>query len=290
MEEILPHVDHLEFYGGEPFMVKEHVRIFEILARKNVACSIYVNTNAVSFHPRARQFLETLNFKTIAVSMDAVDPELHGEVRRGLRSDVFFENFEYLMSLRAKRGIDVMLNVTEHRKNWFELPQVFRFAEEKKVYLHINTCIHPHNVTLYTLPSDELAYVLDYLKTQKAVLSATYRRWSNASSYDFLLSLVESELASRGPGWKPSLTNLNLASDGHLAAPRPGVAPFETPDAVTAEVARIERMVNVRTAARLLAEMRARLGPLAAGGAQWRTVLARVEQQLADVSHRLVPA
>ena len=49
MEEILPHVEHVEFYGGEPFLVKEHLWIFDILTRVNARCTIYVNSNAVSF-------------------------------------------------------------------------------------------------------------------------------------------------------------------------------------------------------------------------------------------------
>jgi len=282
MEEILPHVEHLEFYGGEPFLVKEHVRIFEILARVNARCTIYVNTNAVSLHPRAKQFLETLNFKTIAVSMDAVNPELHGEIRRGLRSDLFFDNIDYLLTLRDKTGLSVMLNVTEHRKNWFELPQVFRFAEKKQMYLHINTCIHPHNVTLYTLPSDQCLYVLDFLERQRAELLVEFPRFSNLANYDFLLSLIRSELASRGAGWRPSLINLNAASDGHLAAPRPGVAPFDTPGKVEAEAQRILRMLDRDTAARMMRDMLVRARGFADSDA-WRAVARDMERLLSGV-------
>ena len=258
MEEILPHVDHVEFYGGEPFLVNEHLRIFEILTRVNARCTIYVNTNAVSLHPRAKRFLETLNFKTIAVSMDAVHPELHGEIRIGLRSDLFHDNIDYLLALRARKGLDVMLNVTEHRKNWFELPEVFRFAERKRMYLHINTCIHPHNVTLYTLPSEQLEYVLAFLDEQRRELLAEYPRMKNLSSYDYLLSLIRSELNSRGPDWQPIVTNRNLSSDGFLAAPRPGLSPFETAAKVAKERERIVRMLDAETAARMLSEMKGR--------------------------------
>ncbi len=277
MEEILPHVEHLEFYGGEPFLVKEHVRIFEILSRVNARCTIYVNTNAVSLHPRARKYLETLNFTTIAVSMDAVNPELHAEVRIGLRSDLFFDNFDYLLQLRQKRGLSVMLNVTEHRKNWFELPQVFRFAEKKQVYLHINTCIHPHNVTLYTLPTIQCQYVLDYLEQQRAELLAEFPRLSNLANYDFLLSLIRSEIASRTPAWTPTLTNLNLASDGLLAAPRPGLAPFDTPERVVAEARRMVRTLDRDTAARMIRDMLVRMRALADSDA-WRAAARDTER------------
>ncbi|MGE0815634.1 MAG: radical SAM protein [Vicinamibacterales bacterium] len=288
MEEILPHVEHIEFYGGEPFLVKEHVRIFEILAKVRATCTIYVNTNAVSLHPRAKQYLEALNFKTIAVSMDAVHPELHAEVRGGLRSDLFYDNFDYLLSLRDRRGLAVMLNVTEHRKNWFELPEVFRFAERKRVYLHINTCIHPHNVTLYTLPTDQCQYVLDYFERQREVLLDEFPRFSNLANFDFLISLVRAEIASRGPDWRPVMTNLNVATDGLLAAPRPGVRPFDTPQAVAGEVERIGRMLDPDTAARLLRDMLVRLRALAHVD-DWRAV-ARTTERAIGARHQSASA
>jgi hypothetical protein len=279
MEEILPHVEHVEFYGGEPFLVKEHIRIFEILERVNRKCSIYVNSNTVSLHPKAKRFLETLNFKTYAVSMDAVNPELHAEIRVGLRSDLFFKNFDYLLGLRSRRGLDVMLNVTEHRKNWFELPEVFRFAEEKDVYLHINTCIHPHNVTLYTLPSDQLRYILGFFEAERELLVSEYPRMRNLSRYDFLMSLIRSEIESRTADWQPVLTNINQASDGLLAAPRPGVPPFDSPERVAQEADRITTMLAPETAARLLHDMAARI-PTGAGADTWRSTASAIERLL----------
>ena len=130
------------------------------------------------------------------------------------------------------RAENVLLNVTEHRKNWFELPEVFRFAEEHKLYLHINTCIHPHNVTLYTLPSDQLRYILAFFEAERDILLSEYPRMRNLSRYDFLMTLIRSELDSRTPDWRPVITSINKVSDGLLGAPRPGVRPFESPERV----------------------------------------------------------
>ena len=271
MEEILPHVDHIEFYGGEPFLVKEHVRIFEILRKIRATCTIYVNTNGVSLHAKAKQCLEELNFKTIAVSMDAVHDELHRKIRYGLRSDLFYKNMDYFLDLRTRKGVEVMLNVTEHRKNWFELPEVFRFAEAKRLYLHINTCIHPHNVTLYTLPSEQLKYVLTFLEKERGEILADYPRFSNLVSYDFLLSLIRGELDSRKSDWQPVISNRNESCDGFLAAPIPGVKPFETPEKVSREADRIVKMIGGKTANQMLRQMLIRVRTLA-DAASWFTV------------------
>jgi wyosine [tRNA(Phe)-imidazoG37] synthetase (radical SAM superfamily) len=281
IEEILPHVEHVEFYGGEPFLVKEHLRIFEILTKVKTKCTIYVNTNAVALHAKAKRFLDELNFKTIAVSMDAVSDELHGQIRHGLRSDLFYKNIEYFLDLRTRRGVYVMLNVTEHRKNWFELPEIFRYAERKNIHIHINTCIHPHNVSLYTLPSQQLNYVLAFLEEQRGQLLADYARLSNLPSYDFLLSLIRSELKARKPDWQPVITNRNQACDGFLAAPIPGLAPFETENKISRETDRIRHMIGGKTAAKMLLQMLAQVRSLSKGN--WFAVAQELERSLATL-------
>jgi hypothetical protein len=172
-----------------------------------------------------------------------------------------------------------MLNVTEHRKNWFELPEVFRFAEVKQMYLHINTCVHPHNVTLYTLPSDQLSYVLAFLEEQRGVLLAEYPRLTNLASYDFLLSLVRSELGSRQPDWRAVASNLNRSCDGLLGAPRAGSPPFDTPEKVTRELERITLMLDRDTAARMVSDIIGRLSVLADAD-RWRVVSQFAERLL----------
>lgn len=282
MEEILPHVDHIEFYGGEPFLVKEHVRIFEILSKVRASCTIYVNTNGVSLHRKAKQFLEELNFKTIAISMDAVHDELHREIRYGIRNDLFYKNIDYFLDLRVRRGVEIMLNVTEHRKNWFELPEIFRFAEAKQLYLHINTCIHPHNVTLYTLPSEQLTYVLTFLEQERDVLLTDYRRLTNLPRYDFLLSLIRSELSARQPDWQPEISNRNEACDGFLGAPIPGLRPFETPVRVSQEADRIISAIGGKTATRMLEQMLVRVRTCPEQG-QWAVVAKQLEDLIAGL-------
>jgi sulfatase maturation enzyme AslB (radical SAM superfamily) len=262
LEEILPKAEYLEFYGGEPFLVKDQMRIFDILERTNSKCRLFVNTNATAFHPKARHYLETLNFVTVAISMDAVHPRLHGQIRFGLDSEKFMRNVKYLMVLRKKRAVatadrpplGLMLNVTEHRKNWFELPEIFRFAEIRELEVHINTCVHPHNVTLYTLPTAELRYVGDFFALQLEELRREFPDFHNAGSYAFLQQLVNVELARRqgdaidiGSGEMQEQFNEGHMSDGRLGVPIPGHGPFRTPESLGRE---LDRMATLSPATR----------------------------------------
>lgn len=280
MEQILPHVDHIEFYGGEPFLVAEHQRIFEILQKVKAKCSIYVNTNTTAINAKAKAALETLNFVEIAVSMDAVSQEVHADVRRGMNNTTFHRNFQYFLDLRARRNVNVMLNVTEHRKNWFELAEIFRFAEQHKVYLHINTCIHPHNVTLYTLPEDQLRYLYSYFVEERGRILHEHPALSNLANFDFLISLIRSEIENRGPDWYPKYENMNHHTDGLLAAPIPGLAPFDDPNRVLHEVERMNKFLSFESSARMQSDMLRRIESSLQGHG-WEYVSELVRKSLA---------
>jgi MoaA/NifB/PqqE/SkfB family radical SAM enzyme len=241
MEEILPHVEYVEFYGGEPFLVAEHLRIMEMMLRLNCKAGIFVNTNAVAFNQNARRFIERLNFKQIVVSMDAFHSEVHQAVRIGLKHDQFMASLDWLMKIRSRR-FKVSLNVTEHRKNWFDLPNLFRFADQNKLAVHINHCVSPANVTLYNLSEMELRYVHEFWQHEYDQMYSKHRWKVNKKNYEYMMSLVIGELGRRDSNWQPFANWSNLQSDGRLAVPVVGLPPFDSPQRVTAELARISRL------------------------------------------------
>ena len=235
MREVLPRVRHIEFFGGEPLLVPEHQRIFEILEETGAGCSIYINTNGTAMNRKTKGYLERLNFRTIAVSMDSTIPEVHGRIRVGVQHDVFLRNLDWLLELRERRPIHLLLNVTEQRANWFDLPELFRFAARIGCAIHINTCIHPAYCSLYTLPTEQLELVRRYLEAQRDSLAEALTVCQNQNEYDHLLRLVTSELDARTPEWRPPddwlpADPVRAATDGRLPAPIPGHPPFDTPE------------------------------------------------------------
>lgn len=241
MKTVLPHVDHIEFFGGEPLIVDEHIRIFEILKQTDSKCSIYINTNGTALNEQSKRYLRELNFTTIAVSMDSTIAEVHSSIRVGVRHKLFLQNLAWLLELRESRPLHLLLNVTEQRGNWFDLPELFRFAARIEAPLHINTCIHPPHCTLYTLPTRQLAFVGAYLRRKQMELGAALDVAGNADSYQHLISLVESELDGRSADWEPPVDWLpkdpeRVGTDGQLRAPIPGYPPFATPDEMAEEL------------------------------------------------------
>jgi hypothetical protein len=56
------------------------------------------------------------------------------------------------------------------------------------------------------------------------------------------MSLAEGELKRRDRSWKPFTNWSNPQSDGKLAVPIAGLAPFDRPERVTAEITRLCRL------------------------------------------------
>lgn len=291
IRQILPTARYVEFYGGEPFLVPEHRRVFELIEETGSQCGIYVNTNGTSLNARSKHWLETLNFKVIAVSMDASNAKLHSRTRIGIVHQVLHQNFRWLLELRERKGISLSINVTELRQNWFDLPQMFRFAASVDCGVHINTCVSPPHCSLYTLPTDQLEFVNDYLKRERDRLGSVLDVRGNRESYSLLLQMIDEELSRRGPEdllpIEISVCRDRYGTKGLLAAPIPGEAPFDTPEAVMEEIDRI-LAAKLTCEERLLNDM---LGDLAdlVDQPRWGMVRRRLEELCCDVFVEFFP-
>jgi wyosine [tRNA(Phe)-imidazoG37] synthetase (radical SAM superfamily) len=284
MAQVLPKIEHVEFFGGEPFLVKEHLRILELIKQTGSACTIYVNTNCTVLTDEVKTYLELLNFTCIAVSMDAVSPEVHARVRCGIPHSRFLENLDYLFDLRRRRPLRVMLNVTETRFNWFEIPSIYEFAAENQCYIHINTCLHPADCTLYDLPMDELTYVADYLECSAGLLGEKLDVMGNRRSYGHLLAMIREEMAARLEGRTRHTQPLSRwpIYEGLLAVPDWFETPFSSPECVMRELDRLEKTRPRKYSERVLDALERALREKSEPDSLWDAVCAKVKEMKAN--------
>ena len=221
LETFLEHAHYVEFYGGEPFLVKEHLRVFDMMLGMPPARrpSIYVNTNGTILTERIRQYLEQLPFERIGVSLDGATAETNERVREGVNHELQMQNLALLDGLCRRRGIKLMLNVTETRQNWFELPDLFRLAARMSIGVHVNHCIFPEHCTLYTLPLDQLGFVLERLTAEQSLIRHPRAvRKNNTQQYEFLLTTLRQNYERRVQH-EASGTRLPVASLDYVKVP-----------------------------------------------------------------------
>lgn len=200
LRTFLHHADYVEFYGGEPFAVEEHLRIFDLMLEMPPGDrpAIYINTNGTVLTKRIERYLEALPFLHIGVSLDGVTAETNARVRVAVKHDVQMRNLEYFRDYAQRKAVKLSLNVTETRQNWFEIPDLFRLASTLGAAVHINHCIFPEHCVLYTLPLPELKFVHDYLAAEQDRLEHTAGfAAENAAAYAFLLQNLDQSYRRR---------------------------------------------------------------------------------------------
>jgi radical SAM protein with 4Fe4S-binding SPASM domain len=165
-EQLRPFLEHLDvarFLGGEPFLVPEYQRIWDLIVEtgRPVACD--VTTNGTVWTRRMEATLAALPF-SIAVSLDGITRETVEAVRQGAEFDVVMANVDRFAAYCADRGTPFALTYCLMVPNWREFPDFLAFADERGADVFVNTVNWPSHLSLYVLPPDELTAVADELE------------------------------------------------------------------------------------------------------------------------------
>lgn len=193
LDEFLPHIDKADFVGGEPFLVREHWRVWDRLweVRPDVRCS--VTTNATVWNARVEQVLERFD-TDLRVSLDALDPELFEAIRVGADFAEVMRNFERIHAYSLDRNTSLSISFCFLRHNWHQLMGMLEWAEERSLRVHVQTVIEREHGAQH-LPDDELVEVLRAMHEQAATRRDALRL--NGEVWDRQIVMLEEELRRR---------------------------------------------------------------------------------------------
>jgi radical SAM protein with 4Fe4S-binding SPASM domain len=167
LEKYIPHVKSAQFLGGEPFLINEHFRVWDMMIEAGVLESCEITTNGTIFNDRVKRILDHLPV-SITMSMDGVTKETFEKIRVNAEYDVFIENFHRYDEYSKKWGRWVNINFTLSRLNWRELPDMLLFAEKHGSSVSICTLVAPEVFSLYTMSAGELESVIRELDDRNA--------------------------------------------------------------------------------------------------------------------------
>jgi molybdenum cofactor biosynthesis enzyme MoaA len=160
-EQLVPYLRHaslIDFVGGEPFLVREHWRIWELLEELDVRPRCAVTTNATVWNDRVEHVLSV--FPTdVFVSIDGCTRETFERIRVGASFDEVYRNLDRFRAYAAERGTYLAINWSFVRHNWRELPSMLRWAEERDLPVNVMTVIEPEH-GVQRLPDEELDVVV----------------------------------------------------------------------------------------------------------------------------------
>lgn len=145
---------HLVFTGGDPFMRKNFIDIYEYARKKNFSVDIYTNGLILSENDDMFNRIVSQNPKGIYISLYSSDSEVHDAITRIKGS---WEKTVNAIKKLKKSGISVILNILVMKSNFCTLKETIAFAEKLGVVYRVGWIITETNVG----GSEPLQYRID---------------------------------------------------------------------------------------------------------------------------------
>jgi len=137
VEEYLPHIDAVNFGGGEPLLHPQFDQLVDIVWRKDIPLNI--STNGILVEER----LESLQlFRRVNVSVDGYDHASYRKYRGGRDKD--FDRVLRGLRLLRESGVNLTISFVMSEENLHEIREVLRFAHDHQPGTLVLHSINPH--------------------------------------------------------------------------------------------------------------------------------------------------
>lgn len=212
-EDIVPFLERCEsidMAGGEPFLVREHRRVLELVAELPRLPDLSITTNGTIWNDYVEWVLDTFA-PHICVSIDALTGPLLESIRVGASFDRVVENIERFLDRARSRDRTMSLSFSMLRHNWFELGSVLSFAEERGMCVSVQT-VHEREFGVQWLDTPELEAVVRTLESEGA--SIRDGLVLNGAVWDQQLLRLRSELDERVAHHERPPTMLSATAHG----------------------------------------------------------------------------
>jgi MoaA/NifB/PqqE/SkfB family radical SAM enzyme len=152
---LLPRVREITFLGGEPFLGRETLRVFDLLTDRGLQPWCHVTTNGTVWNDRVARILDAVPVN-VSVSIDAIDPAAFRSIRVGAELAPVLTNLDRFIRSAARSGTRVGINFCLMHPNVGEFVPLLRFADEKGLAVFVNRVVQPASVSLLGLALADL--------------------------------------------------------------------------------------------------------------------------------------
>lgn len=172
LRPFLPHLERIKFYGGEPFLASETLRVMDLLVEEGLTTRCHATTNGTQWTPRVERILSMLPVD-VAISLDAATQETYEAIRRGSSWVQVRRNLDRFLEWSHRRETWVSLTFCLMTVNWHEFGDFCRMADELGVDATVNAVSQPDHLSLYRASVAELTEVVERLTAQDAEMCST---------------------------------------------------------------------------------------------------------------------
>lgn len=159
LPKYLPRLKEAQFLGGEPFLMREQHRVWDMLIEAKLRPMCHVTTNGTIWNEKVERVLDELPM-SVNVSMDGVTQETFERLRVNAKLSVVLENLEKFRQTLARHRRALGISFSLSRENWREFVPMLLFAEQRGAHVSVCNVFLPESYSLYTLPVEEFESVL----------------------------------------------------------------------------------------------------------------------------------
>jgi molybdenum cofactor biosynthesis enzyme MoaA len=219
LAEFLPHLESVRFFGGEPFLGAEPLRVMEMLAELDDPPRVTLTTNGTICTDRVKRIVRTLR-PHVVVSIDGATTETYDRIRQGAHLPHVLDNLDWF---RAELGDgSVTIASCLMTSNWQEFAEVLQLAEGRGLDIGINVVRFPADHSLYHLKAGRLRAVVEQLEaTEPGVTGSRLAAWEERVSAlrHHLTSLESGSVEAPQGGMAGGLAILEFDDEGVRVAP-----------------------------------------------------------------------
>jgi len=201
LRKYLPHLFRAKFLGGEPFLIPEYYRIWEMMVEVAPKAKCHITTNGTQFNSRVEAFMEKLDF-SFAVSLDGATKKTVESIRVHADFDKQMAILKRFRDYTRARKTDLSLTFCFMRQNWHEFGEFCLFADSWDCNVGINTVNQPREMSVNNLPPDELRKIVSAMEAQASSLDSQLKR--NRRPWFGELERLQRKLAVAEQGVRPA--------------------------------------------------------------------------------------
>lgn len=148
IEEFIPYLTHVNFIGGEPFLVPLYFSIIEKMLSINPKIIFNISTNGTILNNRIKELLSKGNFD-IGFSIDSIRKDTYEKIRINASFDVVMENLDYFQNYCKSKRTSFSVWICPLKQNAYEIAEFVNYFEKRKIKVYFNTVIMPHSLSLW---------------------------------------------------------------------------------------------------------------------------------------------
>lgn len=162
LEEFIPYLEEVKFYGGEPFLIEIYFEIWEKIIELNPSIRISVQTNATILNKRVKSILKKANFH-INISIDSLQKETYEKIRINANFERVMKNINWFQEYCQQKDTFFGVSACLMAENYLELPDFVNFCNKHNTSLYLHFVDFPKHKALKSLNKKTLEGAYEYL-------------------------------------------------------------------------------------------------------------------------------